>query len=154
VDPEEVRRQKNININYDINLKNTAIVPKQTPFGEKTVLRVEYAFSINYLSPNVGHIRFEGYSDYYSDEDDLNQLFRRRRSESDQKRLGCGESPVQCPEPDRKHDGLQPCPARYNALVKARASASDAASSDQFPAEEGRETRAGGDDVSRVRSGV
>jgi len=74
VDPEEVKRQKNVNINYDINLKNTAIVPKQTPFGEKTILRVEYAFSINYLSPNVGHIRFEGYSDYYSDEDDLNQI--------------------------------------------------------------------------------
>jgi len=55
VDPEEVKRQKNVNINYDINLKNTAIVPKQTPFGEKTILRVEYAFS-------------------YSDEDDLNQI--------------------------------------------------------------------------------
>jgi hypothetical protein len=74
VDPEEVRKQKNVNINYDINLKNTVIVPKQTPFGEKTILRVEYAFSINYLSPNVGHIRFEGYSDYYSDEDDLNKI--------------------------------------------------------------------------------
>jgi hypothetical protein len=74
VDPEEVRKQKNVNINYDINLKNTAIVLKQTPFGEKKILRVEYAFSINYLSPNVGHIRFEGYSDYYSDEDDLNKI--------------------------------------------------------------------------------
>lgn len=72
--PEEVRKQKNININYDINLKNTAIVPKQTPFGEKTVLRVEYSFSINYLSPNVGHIRFEGFSDYYSGEKDLTQI--------------------------------------------------------------------------------
>ncbi|MEA3283211.1 MAG: hypothetical protein U9Q68_11800 [Euryarchaeota archaeon] len=74
VDPEEVRKQKNVNINYDINLKNTTVVSKPTPFGEKTILRVEYAFSINYLSPNVGHIRFEGYSDYYSDEDDLNQI--------------------------------------------------------------------------------
>ncbi len=71
VTPEEVKKQKSININYDISLKNTTILPKQTPFGEKTVLRVEYAFSINYLSPNVGHIRFEGYSDYYSDEEDL-----------------------------------------------------------------------------------
>ncbi|KAF5418978.1 MAG: hypothetical protein C5S49_01005 [Candidatus Methanogaster sp.] len=74
VDPEEVKRQKNVNINYDINLKNTALVSKQTPFGEKTVLRVEYAFSINYLSPNVGNIRFEGYSDYYADEDNLTQI--------------------------------------------------------------------------------
>ncbi|MEA1907288.1 MAG: hypothetical protein U9N12_10160 [Euryarchaeota archaeon] len=74
VTPEEVKKQKNININYDISLKNTTILPKQTPFGEKTVLRVEYAFSINYLSPNVGHIRFEGYSDYYSDEEDLTRI--------------------------------------------------------------------------------
>ena len=74
VTPEEVKKQKSININYDISLKNTTIIPKQTPFGEKTVLRVEYAFSINYLSPNVGHIRFEGYSDYYSDAEDLARI--------------------------------------------------------------------------------
>ncbi len=74
VTSEEVRKQKSININYDISLKNTTILPKQTPFGEKTVLRVEYAFSINYLSPNVGHIRFEGYSDYYSDEENLTRI--------------------------------------------------------------------------------
>jgi len=74
VTSEEVRKQKNININYDINLKNIAVVPKQTPFGEKTVLRIEYAFSINYLSPNVGHIRFEGFSEYYSEDKDLNQV--------------------------------------------------------------------------------
>ena len=74
VTSEEVRKQKSININYDISLKNTTILAKQTPFGEKTVLRVEYAFSINYLSPNVGHIRFEGYSDYYSDEENLTRI--------------------------------------------------------------------------------
>ncbi len=73
-DPEEARKYKNISINYDINLKNIVVVPRQTPFGEKTVLRVEYAFSINYLSPNVGHIRFEGFSDYYSSEKDLTQI--------------------------------------------------------------------------------
>jgi len=73
-DPEEARKYKNISINYDINLKNTVVVPRQTPFGEKTVLRVEYAFSINYLSPNIGHIRFEGFSDYYSGEKELNQI--------------------------------------------------------------------------------
>ena len=74
VTPEEIKKQKSININYDISLKNTTILPKQTPFGEKTVLRVEYAFSINYLSPNVGHIRFEGYSDYYTDEENLTRI--------------------------------------------------------------------------------
>jgi len=66
---EDIRRYKNININYDVNLKNPTIVVQSTPFGEKSVLRVEYTFAINYLSPNIGHIRFEGLSDYYGDED-------------------------------------------------------------------------------------
>ncbi|MBU4077522.1 MAG: hypothetical protein KKI06_12615 [Euryarchaeota archaeon] len=66
---EDIRKYKNININYDVNLKNPSIVIEKTPFGEKSVLRVEYSFAINYLSPNIGHIRFEGSSDYYSEED-------------------------------------------------------------------------------------
>ncbi len=66
---DDIRKYKNININYDVNLKNPSIVVERTPFGEKSVLRVEYSFSINYLSPNIGHIRFEGLSDYYSEED-------------------------------------------------------------------------------------
>ncbi len=70
---EDIRKYKNININYDINLRNPSLVAQNTPFGEKSVLRVEYTFAINYLSPNIGHIRFEGSSDYYS-EDDLKDL--------------------------------------------------------------------------------
>ncbi len=70
---EDIRKYKNININYDVNLKNPSIVTENTPFGQKSVLRVEYSFAINYLSPNIGHIRFEGISDYYS-EDDLKVL--------------------------------------------------------------------------------
>ncbi len=66
---EDIRKYKNININYDVNLKNPTMVVEHTPFGEKSVLRVEYTFAINYLSPNIGHIRFEGISDYYSEED-------------------------------------------------------------------------------------
>lgn len=66
---EDIRKYKNININYDVNLKNPSLVVQSTPFGEKSVLRVEYTFAINYLSPNIGHIRFEGVTDYYSDED-------------------------------------------------------------------------------------
>jgi hypothetical protein len=66
---EDIRKYKNININYDVNLKNPTIVVEKTPFGEKSVLRVEYSFAINYLSPNIGLIRFEGLSDYYSEED-------------------------------------------------------------------------------------
>ena len=66
---EDVKKYKNININYDINLKNPSVVTQSTPFGEKSVLRIEYSFAINYLSPNIGHIRFEGLSDYYGEED-------------------------------------------------------------------------------------
>ena len=66
---DDIRKYKNININYDVNLKNPSIVVEKTPFGERSVLRVEYSFTINYLSPNIGHIRFEGVSDYYSEED-------------------------------------------------------------------------------------
>ena len=65
---EDIRKYKNININYDVNLKNPSIVVEHTPFGDRSVLRVEYTFAINYLSPNIGHIRFEGISDYYSEE--------------------------------------------------------------------------------------
>lgn len=70
---EDIRKYRNININYDVNLKNPSIVAQSTPFGDKSVLRVEYTFAINYLSPNIGHIRFEGLSDYYS-EDNLEAL--------------------------------------------------------------------------------
>lgn len=74
VSPSEAKTQQNININYDINLRNINVATEKTPFGEKDVLRVEYAFSINYLSPNVGHIRFEGWSDYYSGDMDMADL--------------------------------------------------------------------------------
>jgi len=66
---EDIRKYRNININYDVNFKNPSIVAQNTPFGEKSVLRVEYTFAINYLNPNIGHIRFEGLSDYYIEED-------------------------------------------------------------------------------------
>lgn len=74
ISAEDARKYKNININYDINLKNISVVAQQTPFGEKSVLRVEYAFSINYLSPNIGHIRFEGLTDYYDKEKNLKKI--------------------------------------------------------------------------------
>jgi hypothetical protein len=67
--PEEFRKYRNININYDINLRNPQISTTQTPAGETTTLKVEYAFSINYLNPSIGHIRFEGNAHYYSKED-------------------------------------------------------------------------------------
>lgn len=66
--PEEFRKYRNININYDINLRNPALATIPTPLGETTTLRVDYAFSINYLNPSIGHIRFEGSASYYSQE--------------------------------------------------------------------------------------
>ncbi len=61
---EEARKYRNININYDINLRNPTVSTIETPFGAKETLRLEYAFSINYLNPNIGHIRFEGSVSY------------------------------------------------------------------------------------------
>lgn len=66
---ESVRQHKSININFDINIKNPMLVDQTTPFGQKQLIRVEYALSINYLNPNIGYIRFEGSADYYQQED-------------------------------------------------------------------------------------
>ena len=57
---EDLARYRNINVNYDINLRNPAIV--RAPVGE--VLRVEFTIAINYLNPSIGFIRFEGYCDH------------------------------------------------------------------------------------------
>ena len=67
--PEGVKHQKNININFDISIKNPTLVVQNTSFGDKQVIRLEYAMSINYLNPNIGYIRFEGYTDYFQDVD-------------------------------------------------------------------------------------
>ncbi|MCK5660831.1 MAG: hypothetical protein KAH86_05675 [Methanosarcinales archaeon] len=74
VNPSEAKTQPNVNINYDINLRNINVATEKTPFGEKDVLRVEYAFTINYMSPSIGHIRFEGWSDYYNNDTDMAEL--------------------------------------------------------------------------------
>jgi len=67
--PEGVKHQKSININFDINIRNPTLVVQNTPFGEKQIIRLEYALSINYLNPNIGYIRFEGSTDYFQDAD-------------------------------------------------------------------------------------
>ncbi|MDI6889183.1 MAG: hypothetical protein QMC78_05825 [Methanocellales archaeon] len=69
---EDIRGCKNIN--NDINIRSTALVKRSTPWGEKTVLRAEYSYAINYLGPNIGYIRFEGTADYYDDEKRLEQI--------------------------------------------------------------------------------
>ena len=74
VDADEVRKYRSISINYDINIKSSGIMEVDTVFGKKSILRVAYAFSINYLSPNIGHIRFEGSTDYFSHERSPSQL--------------------------------------------------------------------------------
>lgn len=59
---EELPKYRNINVNYDINLKNPVIV--KPPAGPDKVLRVEFSLTINYLNPSIGYIRFEGFCDY------------------------------------------------------------------------------------------
>ena len=66
---EEFRKYRNININYDINLRNPSVSTMQTPFGKTATIKVEYALSINYLNPSIGQIRFEGSANYYTKED-------------------------------------------------------------------------------------
>ena len=59
---DELARYRNINVNYDINMRNLAIVK---PAGaQKELLRIEYTVAINYLNPSIGFIRFEGFCDY------------------------------------------------------------------------------------------
>jgi len=57
---EDLAKYRNINVNYDINLRNPSIA--RGPGGE--VLRVEFTVAINYLNPSIGFIRFEGFCDH------------------------------------------------------------------------------------------
>jgi hypothetical protein len=59
---EELQKYRNINVNYDINLRNPSAV-KVAMVPEK-VLRVEFAVTINYINPSIGFIRFEGFCDH------------------------------------------------------------------------------------------
>lgn len=61
---EELQKYRNINVNYDINLRNLSAV--KVPVAPEKVLRIEYSVSINYINPSIGYIRFEGYCDYAS----------------------------------------------------------------------------------------
>ena len=66
---EAVRHQKPTSkgtINYDINFRQSS--KHKNKLLDREVLRVEYALSINYLNPNIGYIRFEGWVDILSDE--------------------------------------------------------------------------------------
>jgi len=59
---EELQKFRNINVNYDINMRNISVV--KPPVGHDKVLRIEYSISINYLNPSIGFIRFEGFCDH------------------------------------------------------------------------------------------
>lgn len=74
MEPDEISKYKGININYDVNVKNCSVVERETPFGKKAILKVDYMFSINYLSPNIGQIRFEGSSDYFDENQNMKEL--------------------------------------------------------------------------------
>lgn len=62
VPPEELHKFRNINVNYDINLRNPSVVTLPNVPGK--LLRVEYSVTINYLNPSIGFIRFEGFCDH------------------------------------------------------------------------------------------
>ena len=57
---EELPKYRNINVNYDINLRN----PTVARLAGGPVLRVDYSVTINYLNPSIGFIRFEGFCDH------------------------------------------------------------------------------------------
>ncbi len=59
---EELSKYRNINVNYDINLRNPSAV--KVPMVHEKVLRVEFAVTINYINPSIGFIRFEGFCDH------------------------------------------------------------------------------------------
>jgi hypothetical protein len=59
---EELPKYRNINVNYDINLRNLSTV--KVPAVPDKVLRIEYTVAINYINPSIGFIRFEGYCDH------------------------------------------------------------------------------------------
>lgn len=59
---DELSKYRNINVNYDINLRNLSVI--KPAMGPKEVLRIEYSVTINYLNPTIGFIRFEGFCDH------------------------------------------------------------------------------------------
>lgn len=59
---EDLQKYRNINVNYDIGLRNLSAV--KVPVAQEKVLRIEYSVAINYINPSIGFIRFEGYCDY------------------------------------------------------------------------------------------
>lgn len=63
LDPEEVRSVRNISVNYDITLRGPRMAEAARPASPR-VLRIDYAFTVQYITPNAGHIRFEGTADY------------------------------------------------------------------------------------------
>lgn len=58
--PEELRSLRNISINYDITLRTARAASSEAT----RAVRIDYAFTIQYIAPNAGHIRFEGTADY------------------------------------------------------------------------------------------
>jgi len=58
-------------INYDINFRKSS--KQKNKLLNRDVLRVEYALSINYLNPNIGYIRFEGWIDVLTDADKIDE---------------------------------------------------------------------------------
>lgn len=62
----------NVSINQELKMaKPPMIVEQSTPFGIKNILRVEYQLNINYISPSIGYMIFEGFVDCIDSDSDI-----------------------------------------------------------------------------------
>lgn len=54
-----------VNISHELKINAPAIITQPTPFGDKTILRIDYSLNIMYLNPSMGYMIFEGTIDHY-----------------------------------------------------------------------------------------
>jgi hypothetical protein len=63
---------ENVSINQELKLGKPPMVTTQsTPFGERNTLRTEFSLKINYISPSIGYIIFEGFVDCIHGDSDI-----------------------------------------------------------------------------------
>lgn len=58
---EEIAQVRNIHTRNEISITKMQIQKNQR---SETIVRCEYSFSILFLNPSVGHLRFSGTADY------------------------------------------------------------------------------------------
>lgn len=76
LEPGEMRAVRNISVNYDISLRGPRLAEGAPPAPDR-LLRLDYSFTVQYIAPNAGHIRFEGTADYRPAEGEPEELLKR-----------------------------------------------------------------------------